>query len=219
MRSKPGTFLVALTVTMTSPLAALPKGNEPVTVSPTPLSASTWEIGPTINGRNRSLGLSRPSILKDGLGFAISRTAEPHYVTFWHGSLRGRKQIRMRFRVEGPGGAVIHGAKCPISSPSAVTLYFQREGDDWTTDGGRWWATFASASLKGPIGETEIVAPLDGRWTSVVDMTAQKNPDAFDIAKMQAGRVGFTFANCEGFGHGARATMPVRFVVTSFQVL
>ena len=36
--------------------------------------------------------------------------------------------------------------------------------------------------------------------------------------KAHADRVGFTFANCEGFGHGARATAPVRFVVTRFQV-
>lgn len=180
---------------------------------------TSWEIGPVIHGRNYSLAPSRPSNFGNGWGFAISRTAQPHYVTFKHGSLRGKKQIRMRFRVEGPAGAIIHGAKCPAGSPSAVTLYFQRAGDNWATDGGRWWASFASASVSGPMGETEIVAPLNGKWTSVLNMTAVNSPYEFAAAKAQADRVGFTFANCEGLGHGARATAPVKFVVTRFQVL
>lgn len=185
----------------------------------TPVPASAWEIGPVINHRNYSPGLSRPSPSRDGWGFAIGPQAEPHYVTFDHGSLLGRKQIRMRFRVEGPDRAVIHGAKCPTGSPSAVTLYFQREGDNWASDGGRWWATFASTPLAGPTGETEIVAPLDANWTSVSTMTAANDPDAFADAKLNAGRIGFTFANCEGIGHGARSTLPVKFVVTRFEVL
>ena len=180
--------------------------------------ANSWEIGPVINGRNHSLALSRPSHAKGGWGFTISQQSEPHYVTFRHGSLRGKKQIRMRFRVDGPAGAIIHGAKCPTGSPSAVTLYFQRAGDDWATDGGRWWATFASGQLSRPTGEMEIVAPLDGKWTSVLHLSAENSRNEFEAAKAHADRVGFTFANCEGFGHGARATAPVRFVVTRFQV-
>lgn len=181
--------------------------------------AAAWEIGPIVKHRNYSPGLSRPSQFEHGWGFTISSKAEPHYVTFRHGSLRGKTQIRMRFRVEGPQGAVIHGAKCPTGSPSAVTLYFQRNGDDWASDGARWWASFAKVSLSGPIPETEIVAPLDANWTSVLKMNANNHPSEFADAKENADRVGFTFANCEGHGHGARATVPVRFVMTSFQVL
>jgi hypothetical protein len=185
----------------------------------THMPASSWEIGPIINGRNYSLALPGPSQLGDDFGLTISPNAEPHYVTFSHGSLRGKTQIRMRYRVDGPRGAVIHGAKCSTGSPSAVTLYFQREDDDWATDGGRWWATFASVQLNGPMAEREIVVPLNANWTSVLKMTAGNNPDEFSAAKAHAGRVGFTFANCDGYGHGARATVPVRFVVTRFQVL
>jgi hypothetical protein len=177
-----------------------------------------WEIGPVIDGHNYSRGLSRASQFNDGWGFQIGPQAEPHYVTFKHGSLQGKRQIRMRFRVEGPRGAKVYGAKCARGSSSAVTLYFQRRGDDWATDGGRWWATFASLPLNGPMGETEIVAPLNAQWTSVDRMTAQNSPIEFATAKANADRVGFTFANCEGYGHGARATAPVRFVVTGFQV-
>lgn len=183
------------------------------------MNAHAWEIGPVINGRNHSQGLFRPSQFERGWGFIIGPRSEPHYVTFRHGSLRGKTQIRMRFRVEGPNGAIIHGAKCPTGSPSAVTLFFQREGDNWRADGARWWATFAKVSLRGPMAETEIVAPLNAGWTSVLKMNAENNPNEFAAAKANADRVGFTFANCEGFGHGARATMPVKFVVTSFQVL
>ena len=179
-----------------------------------------WEIGPIIRHHNYSFGLPRiPDNQAPTWSFAISPTAEPHYVTFRHGSLTGKTQIKMRFRVDGPPGAVVHGAKCPSGSPSAVTLYFQREGDDWATDGGRWWATFASVALQGPMAEVEIAAPLDANWTSVLEMTAKHNPNEFARAKANADRVGFTFGNCEGFGHGARATVPVKFVVSSFEVL
>ena len=181
--------------------------------------ARSWEIGPIIAGRHYSRGLSRPSHFGGSFGFPIGPEAQPHYVTFNHGSLRGKTQIRMRFRVDGHRGAIIHGANCSTGSPSAVTLYFQRQGDDWATDGGRWWATFASVQLNGPMAEREIVAPLNAKWTSVVNMTAGTDPNEFAAAKADAGRVGFTFANCEGYGHGARATAPVKFVVTRFQVL
>jgi hypothetical protein len=200
------------------PLSILPSAGVDARAG-TRIPAAAWEIGPIINNRNYSPGLSRPSPFRDGWGFTIGPRAEPHYVTFRHGSLRGKTQIRMRFRVEGPKGAIIHGASCPTGSPSLVTLYFQRGGDDWASDGGRWWASFAKVSLRGPMPETEIVAPLNARWTSVLRMNARSNPNEFAAAKANADRVGFTFGNCEGFGHGARATVPVRFVVTSFQVL
>lgn len=199
-------------------VATVPAAN-PIHAKASDVPATAWEIGPVIEGRNYSRGLSHGSETRDGWGFAIGPNAEPHYVTFRHGSLRGKTHIRMRFRVDGPPGATIHGAKCSPASPSAVTLFFQRYGDDWRTDGGRWWASFASVGLRGPTGETEIVVPLNGNWTSVERMSARQNPGEFAAAKAMADRVGFTFANCEGLGHGARATMPVKFVVTRFQVL
>ena len=67
--------------------------------------------------------------------------------------------------------------------------------------------------------DREIVAPLNANCTSVLNMTAKINSNEFAAAKAHVGRVGCTFANRERHGHGARATFPVRFVVTSFQVL
>ena len=103
----------------------------------TPVAVSAWEIGPVIDGRNYSRGLFTPSQFADGWGFPIGPSAEPHYVTFRHGSLLGKRQIRMRFRIDGPPGAIVYGAKCAVGSPSAVTLYFERRGDDWLSDGAR----------------------------------------------------------------------------------
>lgn len=190
-------------------------GASPVNQAP----VRAWEIGPMIGGRNYSRGPTRPSLSAAGLSVAIGPDAEPHYVSFRHGSLQGKRRIRMRFRVEGPSGAIIYGAKCPTGTPSGVTLFFQRGDDDWASDGGRWWATFATVSLAGPKRETEIIAPLNANWSSVLSMTAANHPAEFAAAKAATGRVGFTFANCEGFGHGARATMPVRLVVTRFEIL
>ena len=111
-----------------------------------------------------------------------------------------------------------HVAAC-VRGTTYPEACFQRGDDDWASDGGRWWATFATVSLAGPKRETEIIAPLNANWSSVLRMTAANNSAEFAAAKAATGRVGFTFANCEGFGHGARATMPVRLVVTRFEIL
>jgi len=165
-----------------------------------------------------SIGLpANPTIHPEGFEFAISPTQEPHYVTKATGPLTGKSAVRMRYRVEGPPEAHIYGKGCGETSGSAVTLYFATRSNDWKSDGGRWWARLASAPLTGP-GEAEIVAPLDGYWSSVTAMTTDTHRAVFEAAKANAGRIGFTFANCEGYGHGARATMPVKFIVTNFSI-
>jgi hypothetical protein len=171
-----------------------------------------WEIGPVINGRNYSLGLPNET---DGT-FPISPTAQPHYVTKPSGPLTGKTAIRLRYRVE--GNATIHGAGCGALSPSKVTIYFQREGDNWAKEGYRWWATFASQRLTAA-GEYEITAPLSGRWTGIESANAYDDKPLFDKALEETARVGFTFANCTGYGHGAQATGPMRFTIVRFEVI
>ena len=203
----------ALAFLLTLCLAACDGGGNPAREPRQAQQDSAWEIGPVIDGKNYSLGLPlRPTTFADGWGFAISPTAEPHYITK-RATLAGKTVMRMRYRVEGDG--TIYGKGCALSSPSAVTLYFQKANDDWRTDGNRWWATFASVPLS-RAGEYSIEAPLDGAWTSVYKLTA--DAPEFAVAKRNADRVGFTFANCEGYGHGARATAPMQFIVTSFEV-
>jgi hypothetical protein len=185
--------------------------------SPRPQVGTVWQIGPVIERRNYSVGLPASVTVPPPLSFGISPTQQPHYVTYRHGSLRGATAIRMRYRVEAEPGVIIHGAGCAVTSQSRVTLYFQRSGDSWTSDGWRWWATPVSQRLAGP-GEYEITARLDGRWTSVDKMASDTAPEAFVAAVQDADRVGFTFANCEGYGHGAAATGQAAFTVTEFTV-
>lgn len=173
------------------------------------------EIGPVISGKNRSKGLPihpTPSDL-GGWQMPLGPEYEPHYVSFPHGSLEGKSRIEMRYAIEG-GGDII-GVGC--QGIGTLTVFFQAQGDDWNTDGKRWWATFASL----PLGEGEywINAALDSNWTSVFKMSASANPQQFQGALRSAARVGFTFGNCEGYGHGVRATQPGTFRLISFNVL
>lgn len=162
-----------------------------------------WQVGPILEGRNISEGVQRPVLAAEG-GWHIvfpSPPARIAYVTFRHGSLLGKSAIRMSFIVEGHATARLVGKGCDFSRPSSVTLYFQRRGDDMTKDGWRWWATFATVPLQE--GYFDVVAPLDGAWTSVFTMTKATHPEAFAAAIADADRVGFTFGDCESYGHGA----------------
>lgn len=193
---------------------------------PTPAGCipdKAWTIGPVIKGENYSKGSPlNPCKVGGGMSFAIGPTAEPHYITRETASLVGKSQIRMRYKVE--GSASIYGApgkenRCTKDMPSAVTLYIQREDDDWQRNGWRWWHQATRTKLAGP-GEYEITAPLDGAgWSSVQGMTADASPTNWKATMRDPHVIGFTFGNCEGSGHGARATGPIKFTVTEFAVL
>jgi hypothetical protein len=165
-----------------------------------------WSIGPQIGDKNYSVGLPRTA----AGSFDIGPTAEPHYVTKATGPLSDAAIIRFRYRIDGP-------ADTTFTPCARVTPHFQKRGDDWKTEGYRWWATFAEGPLT--IGEHEIAAPLDGKWTGVyAGTTAETHPAAFSSAKANAVRVGFTFGDCESSGHGAQADKLVRFTILAFDV-
>jgi hypothetical protein len=179
-----------------------------------------WEIGPIIDGKNSSIGLpEHPTALEDGWGFVMTPDAEPHYVTARYGTLQGKSRIRMVYRLEIGDDSHVY-PRCCMNEQGMVTLYFQKAGDDWNTDGGRWWATFASQPVTP--GVHEIVAPLNDNWTSVIKKTAQTAPADFAAAKLKADRIGFTFgggsSQDSGYGHGVRSTGPGVFTVLSFAV-
>jgi hypothetical protein len=187
-----------------------------------PPAATAWEIGPIIRGRNYSVGMPLQPTARRGGGFHIDLPRPPgsaHYVTFRHGSLAGKRQIVMRYRVELARGARI----APPSSPQGdgiITLYFQRGGDTWSGrrqfESYRWYATFATQTLTP--GEHVIVAPLSGNWTAVETSSARTNPRGFAAAVAEADRVGFVLGGGDGYGHGVFATGPARIVVTDFRV-
>jgi hypothetical protein len=166
--------------------------------SPSPQPTSSWEIGPIIDGRNYSTGsVSGNSIT----------VADVHYVTRPTGPISGT--IGIKFHLDAP----LTGTGC--STPATASLYFQQANDNWTADGKRWWATFATVTLD-HAGDYSMTAPLDGPWTSVERETAVTSPAAFAAAKAHAVRVGFTLGNCTGYGHGA--TGPATLTVLEFRV-
>jgi hypothetical protein len=184
---------------------------------------NAWEVGPVIRGRNYSQGVPLSPVRGPAGAWHIDLSRAPgsvHYVTFRHGSLAGKSRIVMRYRVVTAPGVRIFPITAP-TSPSIITLYFQRNGDNWSGRGRfesyRWYATFASQS---PIvaGEHVLVAPLNGAWTAVEASTARNSPDAFRQAVIDADRVGFVLGGGDGYGHGVFATGPARIIVTSFRV-
>ncbi len=179
---------------------------------------SGWQSGPVINGKNYSKGCRITKEAGAVISFPISPTDEPHYVTVPCGSLAGKRSIRARFKIEGPADAVIHGAGDSPLQQSAITLYFEVEKPNWQADGGRWWA---SGSTYRPLlvnNEFEVVASFSDQWTSVLTMTSTKNPGRFAKDRTDAGRIGFTFANSSGWGHGAMASEPVKFTLLKWAV-
>src|SRR5688572_18861023 len=85
-----------------------------------------WTIGPVIDGRNYSVGMPlHPAPSAQG-EWQIDLPRAPgsvHYVTFRHGSLAGKREIVMRYRVEAAPGVRIVPTTDP-ALPSIITLYF-----------------------------------------------------------------------------------------------
>jgi len=184
---------------------------------------SLWVIGPIIGRRNYSVGMPLHPAPYRGGGLQIDLPNAPgsvHYVTFRHGSLAGKRRIRMRYRVEAERGARIV-ASSDRNSAGIITPYFQRSGDDWrgrgATETYRWYATFSTKVLAP--GEYEIVAPLSGRWTAVQTSNAFGAAQAFREAMANADQVGFVLGGGDGFGHGAHVEGGrARLIVTDFRV-
>lgn len=191
------------------------------------LDPGNWEIGPVIGGRNYSRSMpAHPSASEDGSAWVIEmpqpdvEAGSVHYVTMPSGSLLDKTLVRMRFRVEAGEGVKIEPRTRP-GAPAILTLYFQRQGDDWSARGAyeafRWYATFASHRPI-QVGEYTVEARFDQNWTAVLGSSREKNLAAFEDALAGAARIGFVLGGGDGYGHGVYATGPARLVVTAFEV-
>ncbi|HYI39798.1 MAG TPA: hypothetical protein VE053_05710 [Allosphingosinicella sp.] len=205
-------------------LAACGDGAEasahPAAVASDPQS---WTIGPIVRGRNYSKGVPLHPTARRGGGWHIDIPSAPgsvHAATFRHGPLAGKRRIVMRYRIEAARGARLLASSDGLS-PSMITLYFQRRGDNWSGRGRfetyRWYATFATRTPLVP-GDHVMVAPLDGPWTAVETSRATTSPAAFREALAAADQVGFVLGGGDGFGHGISATGRARLIVTDFRV-
>ena len=214
-------MLAAAPIAMMALFAAL-GGGAATNVADPVRTPEAWVIGPLIEGRNYSKGMPlHPSPGPNGTWY-INLPRHPgsvHYVTFPHGSLRGKSRIVMRYRIDAAPGTRIEASTAP-GTPGIITPFFQRAGDNWSARGRyetyRWYGTFATQQLRR--GEHQIVAPLSARWTAVQASTAHSDPGAFREAVAYADQVGFVLGGGDGFGHGVYATGPARLVVTEFRV-
>ena len=152
--------------------------------------------------------------------FTIPTVGSVNYVTKATGSLEGKTRITLRYRVDMAEGVAIVPASV-LEQPSIITLYFQREGDDWSGKGEfesyRWYAT---GHFKSPItaGEHVLTAPLDTGWTAVVSSASETAPNSFLAAKKRADRIGFVMGGGTGFGHGVRATGQATMTIISYEI-
>ena len=190
------------------------------------MDPAAWEIGPIMGYENMSKGVPlHPQPHLDGWSIDIpSPTAAEghvHYVTVPTGSLAGKTSVSLRCRLEMADGTRLCPVKSP-DSPSLLTLYFQRKGDDWSMDGEyetyRWYASFGTR-IDIRAGEYVLEARFDQNWTALQTSSRDNNLNAFNAALQNAGRIGFVLGGGDGLGHGVFATAPARLVVTSFKVV
>ena len=175
-----------------------------------------WKTGPVIHLKTRSPGcVLFPKTAADGsFTVDIPATNGLHYVTRRCGPLLGKAGIKLRYRLE--------GAVYPVTSPTGpplLTIYFQREGDDWGANGKyevyRWYASFATVVPVVP-GEHEVNVLFADNWTAVRSSSAESNHEAFTEALANAGRVGFVLGGGDGLGHGVYG--PARLTMLEFTV-
>jgi hypothetical protein len=98
------------------------------------MDPNAWQIGPIIDGPNLSQGVPlRPSAHPEGWSIDIpypnAEAGHVHYVTVPTGPLIGKAKVTLKARFKMAYGAKLSPVKSP-DSPSLLTLYFQRKGDD-----------------------------------------------------------------------------------------
>lgn len=198
----------------------LPNPGGPVPPPYVPPPPYGWSLGPVINGQNYSVGtacdpagnFTWPAAQK---GIDRWLTPGPHYLTKACNGLSG-SSIRARYEIAGDGQ--FFGTVGSQSALVYVCLFFQAAGDNWSGvepyEAHRWWTTETYTLSPGVV---EISVPLTrDKWTSVYNRGTEEQ---FAMAKATAVRVGLTFGNDEGRGHGVSSlTGGSSFVLRSFAV-
>ncbi len=216
---------LALSAAIALPVAsqsARVRAPAPITAAP----AAEWEIGPIIRGRNYSVGMPlNPTPLRTGWFFDFPVGSEAaghvHYLTFQPGSVAGRSRITVRYRVDAaPGTRFVPRANPEL--PGTVSLYFQRQGDDWRARRGsqffRWYAPEATMRVLAP-GVHEMSVRLDDpEWLAVLGSASPALWDMRAEAWANIDRIGLVFGAREGRGHGVFASAPARFTLLSFRI-
>ncbi len=196
-----------------------------IAIAAVPL-AQQWEIGPIIRGKNYSVGMPlQPVATSTGWYFDFPYNSRAdghvHYVTFAPGSLAGKSQIVVRYKVTAAQGTRFVPQEHP-ELPGAVSLFFQRRGDTWSATGRyehyRWYAPNQAVQNIAPGVHQMTVSLRDPEWISVFGKNPSENPAAYAAALRDTDRLGLVFGSTSARGHGVFATAPARFELLSFVV-
>ena len=215
-------LFVGLAVVAAIALALLLRGkdkDEPAASNST--APQGWELGPIYDGVNVSRGATMHPV--DG-GWAIDipliGEGSVHYVTRPTGSLTGKTKVTLVCEFVMADGVKLCPVKSP-DSPSLLTLYFQRRGDNWSGveqyQTYRQYASFAT-EVNLAAKEYTLEARFDQNWTGVQNASRATHPEAFKDALANASRIGFVLGGGDGLGHGVSATGPAKLIIKSFVV-
>lgn len=190
-------------------------------------SAQEWEIGPTIRGKNYSVGMPRQvTPTRTGWKFAFpeSQRGDRHVnaVTLRTGPLDRKSRITIRYRIDAARGTQFVPQEEP-GVPATVSLFLQRRGDNWSARGKygfyRWYAPIHAVQQIAPGVHQMSVSLTDMGWTNVVgSIPARSVPEAYRAALSDAYQIGLVFGTTTSRGHGVYATGPATFELLSFKL-
>jgi hypothetical protein len=209
-------------------LAATPSGQ-------VPMSASSWTIGPVINGTNYSPGMP-PHPTADGKGgwyfdFPKSCGKQPdcsvHYVSARVAGIKPKVEVSARFSITASPDAVwncklIENPTEPYDPAgiASMTIMLERTGDDQTmTDTyGRTYAWAQRTVLAA--GDYTVTVPLTpDKWINVTGRSETESPTQFQSLLNNLGDVAVVFGGCGFAGHGVQMQQgSARFTMTSYPI-
>lgn len=186
--------------------------------------AQAWDIGPWVRGRNYSEGMpAHPSPLPGGklaFDFPLAGQGQIDAMTTRVSSLTGARQITLRYRIDAAPDTRLVADETP-GEPATVSLYFQRQGDNWSAKGRygsyRWYVP-GRAVIPLAVGERTITIPLDETWTNVNGVPNNQDFAGFAQALANSSRIGIAFGSASRRSHGVHATGPARFTLLALEI-
>ena len=186
--------------------------------------AGAWEIGPSIRGRNYSVGMpTQPAPARGGgvaFDFPIAGRGQVDAMITDVGPLAGARQITMRYRIDAARGTRFVPFERP-NEPATVSLYFQRRGDNWSARGRyesyRWYVPGQAVVPLTP-GEHTITVGLNERWTNVYGVGNDADQRGFAEALRDTAQIGVAFGSIGRRSHGVYATGPARFTLIDLDI-
>ncbi len=199
---------------------ALTIGCGTASADPLPLTPGYWTIGPIINSKNKSSGVTpMPNPAREGQAwkFTFPTSGVVGYITTPRTLSIAGKTLRMCFDIVGPGTF-----KAKDGSPAFVRLYFQKKRDNWSGTGVyedyRWWSTKAFAAVEVKDGVCVSSDMNVAAWSQVMGKPASARMAEFNSATLNVDNVGFTFGG-KGYGHGVYATSGTpKFILREFSI-